>query len=310
MFRRVLEVDERHAGARTNLAWFLFQRRDLEGARALLERAVADEPTLMEAWFYLGQVHRRAGRGDEAVAALREAEELAPTDPDIPRVLGIVLCDDLHRPDEALVHFRRGLELQPGAVDLQIYVGVACRNKGDFAGAVAAARAALALDPASVRARRDLAECLVLSGDWDAGIPAFREALAADPAYSLGVQVLAQLLTLHEDPAVRDPAESLRLLDRLPDEPVLALYRALALLRLGRAEEGLGILEASEDDGADPWRPFALAVAHVALGRLDEARAFHAEGVLRAAKDAEEPSRDARAMRAWADAAVAPGGGR
>ncbi len=55
-----------------------YEAGDAEGARELLERAVAAEPDFAEAWAFLGRIAFQQGRYADAAAAYRRAAELAP----------------------------------------------------------------------------------------------------------------------------------------------------------------------------------------------------------------------------------------
>ncbi len=80
-FKRVLERDPKHAGALLGMGQVDFQRKDYADASALLEQAIAAEPSLRQAHYYLGLTYARLGRTDDskrelALASKLEHEEL------------------------------------------------------------------------------------------------------------------------------------------------------------------------------------------------------------------------------------------
>jgi len=78
---------------------------------------------------------------------------------------------------------------------------------------------------------------------------------------------------------LRKYPEALEVLDQVlaiqPDSPQAHCFRAIALVKAGRAEEGRGILEtlARQPDQPD-WTPVSLAQALLATGRRSEADAL------------------------------------
>jgi tetratricopeptide (TPR) repeat protein len=65
--------------------------RDWSEASRLFERALAFDPTDLEAWNGLGVTRTRAGQRPAAIEAFREALRLAPDDPETHRNLAVVL---------------------------------------------------------------------------------------------------------------------------------------------------------------------------------------------------------------------------
>jgi tetratricopeptide (TPR) repeat protein len=68
--KRALELDPKMAEASCFLGAVHLEKRDLAGATEILERTVATDPKFAKAYFYLGQAYQRAGRAEEARAAL------------------------------------------------------------------------------------------------------------------------------------------------------------------------------------------------------------------------------------------------
>lgn len=80
------------AASPLELAATALAARDVEGARALAERAVAEEPSGAAAHLLLGRVHLAGGRAVEAAHALARALRLEPRNAAAHRVHGFVLA--------------------------------------------------------------------------------------------------------------------------------------------------------------------------------------------------------------------------
>ena len=87
-----------------------------------------------------------AGRLDEAIAAYRRAIAASPESGFLYRELG-ALERKQERPEEALQHLRRAVDLDPGDVRSWIQIGEILEESGDFPGAVSAYEKARAIEP-------------------------------------------------------------------------------------------------------------------------------------------------------------------
>lgn len=98
------------------LATVWLQAGDLDAARDALERGAAAGFQSAQHWYSLGARLFRAKRFEEAETAFSEALSIDPSFARAERSLGATL-DKLGRADEAVVHLRKYLELQPDAKD-------------------------------------------------------------------------------------------------------------------------------------------------------------------------------------------------
>jgi len=85
---------------------------DYDAAISWLEKAIAIDASLAEAYMDLGKVYLYQGRRDEARAAFEHAAALAPTDPYAPYYLATLLIDD-GKYSEAVPLLQRSLEFDP-----------------------------------------------------------------------------------------------------------------------------------------------------------------------------------------------------
>lgn len=209
----------------------------LDDAEAALRSVLAEAPEHAEAHFHLATVLARSERLEDSLTHLREAARLAPDNAAVWRNLGVCLAQ-LERYDESLVVLERVLELDPS-------------------------------DPAR---RFDIAAVHFERGDPDAAEPWLRQVLQAAPAHPGATIALARVLIGQE--RFRDALPHLlEALEREPDN--LAL-----LLDLGRAHRGCGELEAAATayeralgiDCESVGALTGLALTRTAQGRLDDAR--------------------------------------
>lgn len=100
-FSRVLGRAPQHAGSLTGMGRIRFQEKDYDEAVSLLTRAVASNPRLREAHYYLGLADARLGRKEDsekqlAIASQIEHEEVEKHQ----NVIRILNLDQLEAPDE------------------------------------------------------------------------------------------------------------------------------------------------------------------------------------------------------------------
>lgn len=81
--RKAVEIAPRHPAVRMNFAQWLAQQENLEEAVRVVEGIVADEPNRHWAWERLGELKARQQRYAEAVVHFRRAIELQPRDPSL-----------------------------------------------------------------------------------------------------------------------------------------------------------------------------------------------------------------------------------
>lgn len=184
LFERLLERNPHHPEALLMLGVLRSEAADLDGAETLFRRRLADTPTDSFTLHNLAKLHQRRGQDASAIELFRKAiagTPFPPTfndlgvslhrtgsladaltafdraivlDPDYAMAYsnrGLVLID-LDRPQEAADAFREELKRAPGSAEAWCHLGTACHKSGDLAGAEAACRRALELDPGCIDA--------------------------------------------------------------------------------------------------------------------------------------------------------------
>lgn len=142
LYREVLRRAPGEANAHNLLAVLARQRGDAAAALTHSERALSLRPDSPAFLANRGAALAEAGRLPEAVIALRAALARRPEDAVSLRNLGQALCA-LGQPDAAIPPLEEALRLLPGAPEPALALAHARRDRGDFAGAAAAAELAL-----------------------------------------------------------------------------------------------------------------------------------------------------------------------
>lgn len=117
-FLKVTEAEPGYADGWVNVARARINEGNMEGAEAMLTRALSVNPTLAKTHFFLGQTARTLGRYDEALMHLREAARQFPRDRVVRNQLGRVLFLKRQFAD-AVTEFTAALDVDPE--DLQAH---------------------------------------------------------------------------------------------------------------------------------------------------------------------------------------------
>jgi arylsulfatase A-like enzyme/Tfp pilus assembly protein PilF len=154
---RVLTLAPDHIEALRHLGDLALLKGDLETAAArygrILEIDAGDVPALTR----LGVVRVRSGRPDLGIQMFRQAIERDPKNADALLYLAGALASSGH-PSDALPYFERALDAGPPSTIVLNGLGLTRRALGDTAGAAAAFRQSLRLDPNQPEVARTLSE--------------------------------------------------------------------------------------------------------------------------------------------------------
>jgi tetratricopeptide (TPR) repeat protein len=174
--RAVLSGHPQHLGALHLLGVaLLIQKRPREAVGPLTESARNSTDPRLETHYALAL--RDVGRNDEAITWLERAISRRPIFAPAFHELGLVLCG-LRRYDEAEAVLKQGTELAPSVSDLWVELGGVYICKVDPANAKVAFARALVLVPAYVRALHGFGTALLLEGECERAADQFREVLA------------------------------------------------------------------------------------------------------------------------------------
>lgn len=282
-YGRALAIDPQHAGSLNMLGVLLTGAGAHAAARATLAHAAEVAPENASVHYNLAGAHRVLGDTLEAMVHYQRAAELQPGHQGAWNNLGLVLQELGHGP-EAAAAFRAALDL---GADARIHVNLAAlrREEGEPGRAAFHYRQALALDPRHVEARVGLADVLLASGDAPGALAeACRAVSAADVPAARAVFAAA----VAAGAEVR--GEAVELLRRALDEGWVR-SRDLARPAARWVWERLGSASAVDGLAADPLLAALLRAAPVPHRELEAALTRARAALLDAAEEGGDDDR-------------------
>lgn len=174
-------------GART-----VARNGDYRSEVEILSVTTVQRPENPRAWNNLGNALARAGRTDEALAALRTSLRLKPNDPAVHINLGNVY-DLLQRWPEAEVELREAVRLEPNRTKARFNLGNVLLRLGKNSEAVEQLGVAVRLEPDDAEIRHNLGIALFAAGRTDESLAEMRENLRRHPDYVRSRAALQQL---------------------------------------------------------------------------------------------------------------------
>ncbi len=139
----------------------------------------------------------RAARPVEAIAPLREAALLQPSDPIIQHDLGLAYLE-IGRVPEAIAAFQRAVSSNPRYADAYFRMGIALEKLGDRGSAIVAYDRATELQPSLTEAWFRAGALVYTMGHPDEAVGCFRRAAASGPKTRLGRLGAARALLTEE----------------------------------------------------------------------------------------------------------------
>ena len=269
-YRAVLEAAPGNAKALHLLGVVLLQRGDGEGARSLLARAAALDPSDSDCHNRLGLAHAALGSRAEAEAAYRRAIACAPWHAEAHNNLGIVLAE-AGEAEAAVEAYRTALALKADFALAHNNLAVALAGLGRIDEAERHYRSALEIDPAYADACVNLAELMLRDNRTDEATRALTGVVERQPGHLSARLLLADaFLRAGEPAAARQQSEAALAL--APESARARNCRGMVEQRSGEPRAALADFDralALDPDLADARGNRALALA--ALGRLADA---------------------------------------
>jgi tetratricopeptide (TPR) repeat protein len=183
----------------------------------------------------------RAGRPADAIAPLRDAALLQPSNPIIQHDLGLA-CLEVGRVPDAIAVLQRAVASNPRYTDAYFRLGIALEKLGDIGGALAAYDRATQLLPSLTEAWFRAGALVYTLGHVDEAIGCFRRAAATGGRTSFGRLGQARALVIED----RNQEAEQVLREMLVADPRNAMAYDLlgsALSELGRFEEARACFE-------------------------------------------------------------------
>ena len=178
--REVIRRRPDMAIAHLQIAYLQRAGGDLDAAIASLRRAVALRPTDAESVSLLGVYLTEAGRAGEAVKLLGPYAAKPQADLDLLTALGMALATTGRR-DEALAVFERARAEHPTNAMVLVNAGTVHLMAGDLLRARQAFEAALDIDPGAARAHNNLGVIAAREGRLPEAIERWKRAVALNP---------------------------------------------------------------------------------------------------------------------------------
>jgi protein O-GlcNAc transferase len=165
-----------------NTALAHHQAGRLADAKALYARILEKQPKHPDALHFMGLLACQIGQGEAGIALMRESIA-AHASPIYYNNLGNALRD-ASKLDDAVLAYRRAVELKPDYADAHNNLGNALRETGDAAAALTSCARAIELKPGYAEAYNNLGNALKDLGELDAAIAAYGKAIGARPAFA------------------------------------------------------------------------------------------------------------------------------
>lgn len=242
---RPVKADDGRAETRTRMAEAMVMRDEVAAAEAWTKQAEAIHPRPALVHFRVGRLLIVHSRPDAAIPHLRRSLELEPSHPDAEYALGQALVD-ARQPAEAIPHLQSALK-----------AGVRVNLAG-----------------------YDLARALAATGDRVAALQVLQGVRPDTDTDYQGWDALGQLAMRLQSPSLAAAFFN----DAIKASPRTSKPRqdlGLALATMGRYQEAIAQFEQGVAlDPADPAAHLNLAVAYAEVGRKADARG-HAEEALR-----------------------------
>ncbi|MGZ9014782.1 MAG: O-linked N-acetylglucosamine transferase, SPINDLY family protein, partial [Burkholderiales bacterium] len=174
------------------------QREELAEAQHWFERVLSGSPQYVDAWVNLGIVLQKQSRLDQAVACLRDAVALAPTNAAARNNLALTLALQ-GRLEEARNEYTAALNVAPAYSAAHEGLASVCVALGRVGEAIDHLNETLRAEPDNPNARAALAGALFESGRLDEAQDVAQKLVAAHPDAAAGYATLANVCIVRGD---------------------------------------------------------------------------------------------------------------
>jgi protein O-mannosyl-transferase len=226
----------------------------------------------------LGVLYRSRGQVEDAIVHFRKAMEIKPDYVDAHFNLAAVLAAR-GQIDEAIAHYRKALESDPLHAAVHLNLGSALVARGQLDEAIDQYRKALEIQPNNIAAYFNLAEALTARGQPDEAIDQYHKAIQIEPGSAEAHNNLGNALTSHG--RVDEAIDHFRVAMKIkPDYAESHNNLGIALAHRGQVDEAIEHFRKAleiKPDYAEPHNN--LGVAFARRGQIDEAIEHYREAV-------------------------------
>jgi tetratricopeptide (TPR) repeat protein len=162
----------------------------------------------------LGVVLSRKNRLNEAVVYFTDALHIQPRYFEAHINLGAILMRQ-GKYNQAIAHYYEAMRIRPDLATAHEHLAHTLRGQGKFDEAIKCYIEALRIEPDSASIHNNLGYTLVLQGDLEEAVKHFTEALRLKPDWVDPMNNLALILALYKEAEFHNPAEAIRLAERV-----------------------------------------------------------------------------------------------
>lgn len=155
------------------------------------ERELADNS------YQMGVYHQQQGHMQDALRELQKSLELNPDNPEALNAMGLVLHLSFNRPEEAVRHYKRALEVRPSFSEAKTNLANVYLSQSRYDEAIKLYEEALndMLYPTPFIAQGNLGWALYKKGDQERGVRNIQAALTLNPNFCMGYKNLGIIYT-------------------------------------------------------------------------------------------------------------------
>ncbi len=278
-YHRAVEIDPQFALAWVGLAdalnllqvyGTLSLADSLPEREAAIDKALAINPDLGEAYASLGGLHRDRNRPEDAERAYRKAIELSPNYATGYHWLSLDLGRDTLRAEESLILAKQAADIDPRSLIIGTNLAGNYFGLGEFAAAEREIKRVLQIDPGFAQIHTLLSGLYWQSGQLGEAIGETQTAFELDPGRPSGhIYLSLGYWALGAKKAAISAYDSMR--ERFPDDDLTHLTTLLLAVVKGSETE---IREAIEPllKSDDSYISFEVAHAYLVLGEYEMAR--------------------------------------
>ncbi len=235
--RIALEQNPRFAQTHTNLGLVLAARGSFDGAIESFHTSLAIDPAQPRVLVYLGSAYMGKGQVEDAIARFTDALRIDPSDVEAETRLADALANR-GQFEAAIGHYEQALARRPENVALHYNLGVMLARQGRAAEALRQFEECVRLEPGHALALYQLGRAAAAAGEIAHAIELYRAALKSSPDDTETLMSLAWIFATHEDAAVRNGPEAVRLATRANERFGGQHIGALATLAAALAQDG------------------------------------------------------------------------